>query len=58
MCHLEDLLQLISNGKMVAQESYDGLFKAAGDEEVATVTVVENAQPDWTEEEERLAKRK
>lgn len=43
---------------MVAQESYDGLFKAAGDEEVATVTVVENAQPDWTEEEERLAKRK
>lgn len=44
--------------KMGAREIYDGPFKAAGDEEVAAISVEENIQPDWTEEEERLAKRK
>ncbi|CCD48822.1 hypothetical protein ACHAPF_004207 [Botrytis cinerea] len=43
---------------MGAQETCDGPFKAAGDEEVAAISVEENIQPDWTQEEERLAKRK
>ncbi|TGO46846.1 hypothetical protein BOTNAR_0561g00020 [Botryotinia narcissicola] len=43
---------------MGAQETYDGPFKATGDEEIAAISVEDNIQPDWTEEEERLAKRK
>ncbi|KAF7921135.1 uncharacterized protein EAE97_011403 [Botrytis byssoidea] len=43
---------------MGAQETYDGPFKATGDDEIAAISVEGNIQPDWTEEEERLVKRK
>lgn len=54
----EELEASKKNSNMGAQETYDGPFKATGDEEVAAMSVEDNVQPDWTEEEERLAKRK
>lgn len=43
---------------MGIEETYDEGLHGKGDEEVAAITVDESTQPDWTEAEEKAAKRK